>query len=364
MAKKTPEKAKVTEKKIFDVNQFKVDNGFIEPVIKKEISWIPMSEAFYEALKIPGIPRGFFSSFRGYSNTGKSTAIYEAVVGAQKIGDFPIIFETEGNWNWEHAKNIGMEFEEVYDEDTGEIIDYTGNFLFFDGDKLLKWFGNYDYSASKEGSKKLRDEPVIEDIPRAMNYFLKKQEDGEFPFNILFTWDSVGSLDCFKSVMSNSSNNQWNAGAMEQAFKSMVMHKIPSSQNVTKEFTNTFAVVQKIWMDNENKVIKHKGGECFFYGPRLIIHYGGILSHSTAKLKATSGGETYQFGIETKVRCEKNQVNGIEETGVIASTPHGYWNPKKIEEYKKKHRDYILQRLNTPLDDFNIITEGSVNLDD
>jgi hypothetical protein len=63
--------------------------------------------------------------------------------------------------------------------------------------------------------------------------------------------------------------------------------------------------IQKIWFDGMNTVIKHKGGEAFFYSPRIIIHYGGILSHSTVKLKATAGGETYQFGIETKVRCEK-----------------------------------------------------------
>ncbi len=84
---------------------------------------------------------------------------------------------------------------------------------------------------------------------------------------------------------------------MEAAFKSLVNHRIPSSRREGKEFTNTFAVVQKIWLDNENKVIKHKGGEAFFYSPRVIVHFGGILSHSTVKLKATSGGETYQFGI-------------------------------------------------------------------
>lgn len=364
MAKKGPEKKATVEKKKFDLNKFKEDQGLIEKVKKKEHTWIPMSEAWYDALKIPGIPRGFFSSFRGFSNTGKSTAIYESIAGAQKIGDLPIIIETEGNWNWEHARNIGVQFDEVYDEETGEVIDYVGNFLFFDGDKLLKMYENYDYASSKEGSKKLRDEPVIEDVARLMNHYLDLQAKGELPMNLFFTWDSVGSLNSFKSVMSNSSNNQWNAGAMEAAFKSLINFKIPSSQNIEKPYTNTFAVVQKIWLDNENKVVKHKGGESFFYSPRMIFHYGGILSHGTAILKATSGGETYQFGIETKIKCVKNQVNGIEEQGVIASTPHGYWNPKKIDEYKKQHRDYILQRLNTPLEDFNIVTDGVVDMED
>jgi hypothetical protein len=70
-----------------------------------------------------------------------------------------------------------------------------------------------------------------------------------------------------------------------------------------------------------------------------------------------AGGEVYQFGIETKVRCEKNQVNGVEEQGKIASTPHGYVNPSKIEEYKKENRDYILARLNSEASDFVVERE-------
>jgi hypothetical protein len=326
-------------------------------VKEKDLTWIPMSDSFHEALKIPGLARGYFTSFRGYSNTGKSTAIYEAVAGAQKIGDLPVIMETEGNWSWEHARNIGVQFEEIADPETGEIIDYEGDFIFMNGDDLMNRYQCVDYSNGKEGTKPLRSEPVIEDIARFMTDLLDAQAEGDLPRNLCFLWDSVGSINGYKSVMSKSNNNQWNAGSMETAFKSLVNHRIPASRREGKPFTNTFAVVQKIWLDNENKVIKHKGGEAFFYSPRVIVHFGGILSHSTSKLKATSGGETYQFGIETKVRCEKNQVNGVEEQGKLASTPHGYWNPAKIDDYKKTHKDYILERLNTTLDDFVIEKE-------
>ncbi len=183
------------------------------------------------------------------------------------------------------------------------------------GDDLMNRYKCVDYSNGKEGTKQLRGEPVIEDIARFITQLLDAQDSGELDRNLCFLWDSVGSLNGFKSVMSKSNNNQWNAGSMETAFKSLINHRIPSSRRVTKPFINTFAVVQKIWLDNENKVVKHKGGEAFFYAPRVIVHFGGILSHSTSKLKAISGGETYQFGIETRVRCETNQDNGIEEQG-------------------------------------------------
>lgn len=355
MTKKVPKKT--IEKKNFDLSSFKKKNGLDVTVKEKDLSWIPMSDAFHEALKIPGLARGYFTSFRGFSNTGKSTAIYEAVAGAQKIGDLPVIIETEINWSWEHARNIGVEFQEVVDEETGEIIDYQGDFIFVNSDDLLSRYQNFDYSNGKEGSKPLRSEPVIEDVARFITDLLDAQEAGELNRNLCFLWDSVGSINGFKSVMSKSSNNQWNAGSMESAFKSITNHRIPSSRRMGKPYINTFAVVQKIWLDNENKVIKHKGGEAFFYSPRVIVHFGGILSHSTEKLKATAGGETYQFGIQTKVRCEKNQVNGVEEHGKLASTPHGYWNPDKIEEYKKEHKDYILSKLNTTLNDFVIEKE-------
>lgn len=355
MAKKAPKKP--GDKKSFDLSSFKKKNGMDITVKEKDDTWIPLSESFHEALKIPGIPRGYFTSFRGYSNTGKSTAMYEAAAGAQAVGDLPVIIETEGNWSWDHARNIGLEFEEIVDEETGEIIDYEGDFIFFNGDDLLQRYQCVDYSNGKEGTKPLRGEPVIEDVARIMTDLLDAQDAGDLPRNLCFLWDSVGSINGFKSVMSKSNNNQWNAGSMETAFKSLTNHRIPASRRINKPYTNTFAVVQKIWLDNENKVIKHKGGEAFFYSPRIIVHFGGILSHSTKKLKATSGGETYEFGIETRVRCEKNQVNGVVEQGVLASTPHGYWNPAKIDQYKKEHKDYILARLNSEFGDFEIEKE-------
>lgn len=348
---------KPIEKKSFDISAFKKKFNLTHSVKDKELTWIPLSKAFHDALNLPGFARGYAQIVRGYSNTGKSTAIYEGVAGAQKIGDFPVIIETEGNWNWEHARNIGVQFTEVVDTETGEIIDYEGDFILVKGGDLLREYGNYDYASSKQMTKKLRNEPVIEDVSRFIDELLEAQMNGDLPRNIAFFWDSIGTLNCFKSVMSKSSNNQWNAGAMETSFKSILNFKIPDSRREDSEYINTFVAVQKIWLDNENKVIKHKGGEAVYFASRLIFHFGGILTHSTAKLSATSSGNEYQFGVETKVRCEKNHINGIEQKGKIASTPHGYWNPNDLESYKKQHKDFILEKLGSEYTDFTFETE-------
>jgi hypothetical protein len=354
MAKKP---TKVIEKKEFNLSEFKKDQGLNFQIKEKELAFIPLSEAFYEAVKVPGIPIGYFTSFRGYSNTGKSTAIYEGVVGCQKLGILPIIYETEGNWNWEHAKSIGVEFEEVVDEQTGEI-NYEGDFIFLQGPDLVKLYACYDHQHSKMGTKPLRYEPVVEDVAYHMLTMMDKQEEGVLPRDVAFFWDSVGSINCFKGATSKTTNNQWTAGALATCFKSLINYRIPASRREDSPYTATFAVVQQIWLDNENKVIKHKGGEAFFYSPRLIFHFGGILTHSTEKLKATNKGSEYQFGVTTKIRCEKNQVNGVEQKGVISSTPHGYWNPNKIDEYKKEYKEFLSSHLDSEYGDFVIETEA------
>ena len=354
MAKK-PEK-KGIEKKEFNLNDFKKTQGLDFQIREKELAWIPLSEAFHDAVKVPGIPIGYFTSFRGYSNTGKSTAIYEAIAGCQKLGILPIIYETEGNWNWTHARNIGVEFEETINEETGEV-NYEGDFIFLQGPDLLRMYANYDHQHSKMMTKPLRYEPVVEDISYHMNTMLDLQQEGSLPRNVAFFWDSVGSINCFKGATSKTTNNQWTAGALATCFKSLINYRIPASRREDSEYTATFAVVQQIWLDNENKVIKHKGGEAFFYSPRMIFHFGGILTHSTDKLKATNKGSDYQFGVITRIRCEKNQVNGVEQKGMIASTPHGYWNPNKIDEYKKEYKEFLASHLDSEYGDFDIVTE-------
>lgn len=353
MAKKP---TKGIEKKEFNLNDFKKNQGLDFQIKERDLAWIPLSEAFHEAVKVPGIPIGYFTSFRGYSNTGKSTAMYEGVAGCQKLGILPIIYETEGNWNWDHAKKIGVQFEEVVDEETGEI-NYEGDFIFLQGADLVKMYANYDHQHSKMTTKALRYEPVVEDIAYHMNSMMDLQQEDKLPMDIAFFWDSVGSINCFKGATSKTTNNQWTAGALATCFKSLINYRIPASRREDSKYTATFAVVQQIWLDNENKVIKHKGGEAFFYSPRLIFHFGGILTHSTEKLKATLNGNEYEFGVETRIRCEKNQVNGVVQKGKIASVPHGYVSPDKINEYTKQYKEFFKEQLESEYDDFEIVKE-------
>lgn len=347
MAKKAPKKTSI-DKKSFDIDSFKSENELESIVKDKDLEWIPLSEAFYEAVGIPGIPKGYVSLFRGYSNTGKSTLMYEGIVGCQKLGILPVIIDTENNFSWEFAESIGVKFQPIVNEE-GEIINYKGDFLYFNTTALKNKYGNIDYSNNKV-KKEFRLKAVLEDVAKLIDDLLLLQAEGKLPLELCFFWDSIGSIDCFKSVTSNSSNNQWNAGALSSAFNAIVNDSIPSSRKEGEPYTNTFVGIQKIWLDNENKVIKHKGGEALFYAARLIVHMGGILTHGTSRLEATAMGRSYYYATKAKIKVTKNQINGLEYEGEIASTPHGFINPEKKNEYTKQYRDYIIKKLNANSD--------------
>lgn len=344
-------------KKGFDNSEFKKKLGLGSQVVKeKELTWIPFKKAFHDAVGLPGVPRGYTSQFRGFSDVGKSTGIYEALAGTQKLGDYSIIIDTEGSFNWEHAKLVGFQYEEVVDEDTGEVVDYDGpDFMYFGGKDLLALYQNFDYKESKMKTEPQRFIPVVEDVARLINEILDKQDKGEFPHNITFLWDSIGSIGCYQGAVSNTNNNQWTAGALKREFESILNYRIPASRRVDSKYTNTFVAVQKIWL-RPNAVgqptIMHNGGEGFKYGVRMIFHMGGKSTSSAKKLDATNSGRSYQFGVLTDIECVKNHVNGIELKGSICSTPHGFLTPSEKNDYVKENKEFINKKLNTNFDDF------------
>jgi hypothetical protein len=357
---KQPIKKKTTDSfsgnKLEFINQFKEKNG-LNGSKDKDLQWYIFPEAFTEAVKLPGIPKGYFTIFRGKNNTGKSTAKIHAIVEAQRHGDLPIIYETESNFPWDHARMLGMQFTEewgeVVDEETGElvkkVVDHKGFFIFYDNYKLFEQYGNIDHTTGERKSKPTRNVPVLEDIAYSMNEYRDKQESGEIPMNICCIWDSVGSIISYKSATAKVVNAMYDAAAINTCFKSLINNRIPSSRKEGSKYFMTFLAINKIWIDNMQMggpQVKNSNGESFAYGARLIIHMGGIMSASVEKLKAISNGETYYYGTQTKIKVEKNQVNDITYEGKICCTPHGFWSPDKLDAYKKQYGKFLLSRIN------------------
>ena len=86
----------------FDLNKFKTKKMLNSSVKFKDQKWIPLSSAFQETTSVPGIPMGHIVLLRGHSDTGKTTAMIEAAVSAQKMGVLPVFIVTEMKWNFCH----------------------------------------------------------------------------------------------------------------------------------------------------------------------------------------------------------------------------------------------------------------------
>lgn len=382
-----PLKKKEVKTRKSSIADFKKKNNFEMNNADKEMEWLIMPEAYQEALKLPGIPLNYFSILCGHSNTGKSTLINHIIVAAQKQGYCPVIFDTENNFDWTYAIDMGMEAEpvegdidvEVTDPETGEIsietkrgtVSYEGNFIYFNNNMLCQKYGNFDHSTGKVG-KGTRKVAVIEDIAMAMNELLNAQDEGELDMGLVFVWDSIGSIGCYKSYKSASNNAQWDAAAISVAFQQIVNNRIPSSKKVVSPYNNAFIATNKVWLDNSKNPmpgappsLSLKGGQSMFYAARLIILCGGQLTSGAKRLTATAKGRNYNFAIQTKLKVLKNQLPApftVSYEGEVICTPHGMISTDKeaLESYKKEHIGEIIKNLNS-IDDNNFekITDAS-----
>ena len=363
---------KKKEIKKFDIGAFKKKISSA-PVADKPMEWIIMPKAFQDALHIPGIPAGYMSGVRGWSDTGKSTIKNCLIAAAQKQGILPIIFETEGNFDFKYAIDCGMEATPVMgvDEETGEekIADYEGNFILFNNAAICDYCGDMDYSTGTKKSSK-RTVAVIEDIAYIINDLIDKQEAGELPMPLLFVWDSVGSIGSWKSYTSKAGNNMFDAGALSVAFNNIINARIPGSRSQNSEYTNTFFVVNKIWLDSMNSVggaasIENKGGKSFFYAMRLLLHVGGVAKAGTKRLKATFKGNDYQYGVVSKISIAKNQLPtpfNVTYAGTICCVHNGLCGEKELDNYKKTYIPEIMARMAEALGNEEIKAADTTNV--
>jgi hypothetical protein len=306
----------------FNLDKFKENKGLASNVKFKTQQWIPFSSALQEALSIPGIPMGHISMVRGKSNTGKSTMTIETAVNAQKMGVLPVLIITEMKHSWEHWKTMGFAIEDVVDESTGEIIDQTGFFIYRDRSTLNS----------------------IEDIASFIIDLLTEQKKGNLPYDLLFIWDSVGSIACDMSIEKGSNNPMWNAGAIATQFGNFINQQIVMSRKESSNYTNTLFIVNKVGVapaltPMSQPKMTNKGGDTFYYDASLCLTFGNITNAGTSKISATKDKKKVEFALRTKIACDKNHINGITTIGTIVSTVHGFIpdSPTAVDKYKKAH---------------------------
>tara|TARA_R110000803_G_scaffold33149_1_gene72694 strand:+ start:1558 stop:2634 length:1077 start_codon:yes stop_codon:yes gene_type:complete len=345
MAKKRKSLSEAVDKELkssFSLNSFKTKKGLASNVKFKDQDWVPLSPAFQEVTSVPGIPLGHIVLLRGHSDTGKTTALLEAAVAAQKRGILPVFIITEMKWSWEHAKMMGFEVDEIFDEETGELVDYEGQFLYVDRETI----------------------DTIEDVAAFILDLMDEQKKGNLPYDLLFLWDSIGSVPCEMSIKSNKNNNEWNAGAMSTQFGNNVNQRITLSRKESSKYTNTLVCVNKVWAAKPSvpmgqPKLMNKGGFAMWFDATFVVTFGNIADSGTSKLKAIKDGKQIEFAKRTNLQIDKNHINGVQSRGKIVMTPHGFIldDDKDLKSYKDSQKGEWEKILGGG--DFNIIEENS-----
>jgi hypothetical protein len=298
----------------------------------KSDRFFDLGDAFLDATGLPGPAMGHINMFLGHSDTGKTTALVKSAVDAQKKGILPVFIITEQKWDFPHAKLMGLEVEELVDEETGEI-EYDGFFLFNN---------QFEY---------------IEQITDYINDLLDAQKKGELEYDLLLLWDSVGSVPC-KMTFDGKGGKQHNASTLSDKIGMGLNQRISGSRRVDSPFTNTLLIVNQPWVELPDNPfgqpkIKAKGGESVWLNSTLVFRFGNQKNAGTQALSAVKGGRKVKFATKSKVSIMKNHVNGLGyEDGRIIVTAHGFLKgkdaaeeKKSLDQYKTEHSDYWKDQL-------------------
>ena len=307
----------------FDLDKFKKSKYLDQSSKFKKQRWLPFSPALRDALSIPGVPLGHVFVARGGSDTGKTTLLIEAAVEAQKQGILPVFIITEMKWDFAHAQKMGFQCEAVPDEATGEVVNYTGFFIYVDRGSLN----------------------TIEDVSAFIADLLSEQKEGKLPFDLLFLWDSIGSIPCEMSVKQGSNNPMWNAGAMATQFGNFINQQFPLSRKENYPYTNTLFVINKTGVQPaltpmSQPRMTNKGGNTMYWDATIVATFGNVTNSGTSKISVQHKGKKVEFAKRTKIAIDKIHADyGIATTSTVIVTPHGFIpdTPEAIKEYKKQY---------------------------
>tara|TARA_R110002073_G_scaffold224447_2_gene384695 strand:- start:647 stop:1402 length:756 start_codon:yes stop_codon:yes gene_type:complete len=217
---------------------------------------------------------------------------------------------------------MGLDIEEVFDEETGELTDYQGNFIYADRETIH----------------------TIEDVAAFILDLLDEQKKGNLPYDLMFLWDSIGSVPCELSIRSNKNNNEWNAGAMSTQFGNSVNQRITLSRKESSVHTNTLVCINKVWTAKAESPmgkpkLMNKGGFAMWFDATFVVTFGNIANAGTSKIKAIKDKKQVEFAKRTNLQIDKNHINGLTTRGKIIMTPHGFIEDteKDLKKYKDDH---------------------------
>ena len=316
------------------------------PKPQKPLAFINFPKCLAEELGFQGFPISNCISISGYADTGKTTILLEGIKECQKMGILPIIISTEGKFSFEHAKFMGIDcdYEEVLDEDTGELVKIwnKGFFIFKDGFESSEEMYHYIIS-------------VCQDV---------LDEKNEFPYDVCFFVDSVNKLKCNaanqKILEDNLDLPMHNAKVHKNYFGGFIEPYVTNSKYKKYKRSITFVGILRLHGGSNSINPKETGGMVFAYDMGVKLFFGGKLEAALKTKEFKLNGKSVVVAKETKVRMDKNHFTGINSEGTVLITPHGFIAVDAWDEYKKNNKQRVVEyfkNVSKMISDTNIIVE-------
>jgi hypothetical protein len=305
-----------------EINFNDIKNKFSTKTKYKETQFYNCGEAFMDACGLPGPVMGGISMFLGHSNAGKTTAMILAATDAQRKGHLPVFIITEKKWSWDHAVELGL------DAKKNEDGEWEGMFIFND---------SFD---------------VIEQATDFINDVLDAQEKGDIPYNLLFLWDSIGSIPC-QMTYDGKGGGMFNAKVLADKIGMGIHSRITKSKKEDYPYYNTLVILNQPWVllpDNPfgQPEIQAKGGTAVWLASSLVFLFGNQKKAGVSHIDATKNGRKISFAIRTKISILKNHVNGLgfKDSKIIA-VHNGFIGDTKeaLDKYKKDYSDYWANKM-------------------
>ncbi len=328
------EKRKIVKKE-FSLSDYKKDFKFDKQAKFKKQEYINITNilgntALQDATGIR-IPKSSCIQIQGHTDTSKTTALLEIAYSCIRQNILPIFVITELKFSFEHLKLMGIEVNEVVDEETGEVT-YSGDFIYLDR-------STFD-TIEKMGEK------ILE--------ILEHQETGKLKMDICYLIDSLGVIESEMSKNSKKNNNEWDASSMARVFGKSIMPRIDVTKLEKYPYTATMVAINQVWVRKpelygELPKQEPKGGTAYAYGSKIRLMFGQEAKPGISKLKIKYKGKEITYATRTRVSVLKNHDNGISLTTKLVATPHGFIPDSEkdflAKEYFKEYSDYFMSLL-------------------
>lgn len=257
----------------------------IEETVYKPLQYVVMPKVFQDAVGLPGIALGHSSMIFGLSDSGKTDILLKVAKEAVAQDIVPFLIITENKMDKQRLSDYGL----VHGENC--IIE----------EQLKTLEDVYDYISMK-----------VEDIKK-----------GRLKQNTIVLWDSWAgthakdTIEIDKDGRILKKHSVMKNAQVGGQYNSIVMERIASTREMSCDYSLGLLMLNQAYTSppefpGAQPSIIANGGNKIWY-PLSV----SILIKEGKRIKTTVEGRDFKIGLVSKLRVDKNHINGIYCEGEV-----------------------------------------------